>query len=91
MDQACVTVSATARTGEIEHKQARNEVVHAYSEHTKVRETFDPPEPIDLATGIRRMSSWVKEHGARQPVEFPGEIEIDRKLPPSWRSPSAAR
>jgi UDP-glucose 4-epimerase len=75
----------------IEHEPPRNEVVHAYSDHTKVREAFDPPEPIGLAAGIRRTCTWVKEHGARQPVEFPGKIEIDRKLPPSWRSHGAAR
>lgn len=69
----------------VEHEPPRNEVVHAYSDHTKVREVFEPAHAIDLSTGIRRMSAWVKEHGARNPVEFPGEIEIDRKLPPSWR------
>jgi UDP-glucose 4-epimerase len=69
----------------VEHEPARNEVMHAFSDHTRVREVFDPPAPIDLRTGIRRMSAWVKEHGARDPVEFPGVIEVDRKLPPSWR------
>jgi UDP-glucose 4-epimerase len=69
----------------VEHEPARNEVVHAYSDHAKVREVFDPPPSIDLSTGIRRMSAWVKEHGARDPVEFPGAIEVERKLPPSWR------
>jgi UDP-glucose 4-epimerase len=69
----------------VEHEPARNEVVDAYSDHGKVRALFDPPAPIDLRTGIRRMGTWVKEHGARDPVEFPGKIEVDRKLPPSWR------
>jgi UDP-glucose 4-epimerase len=70
---------------ELEHEPARNEVVHAYSDHTKVREAFAPPEPIDLRTGIRRMAEWVREHGAREPVEFNGKIEVERNLPPSWR------
>ncbi len=69
----------------IEHEPSRNEVVHAYSDHTKLREVFDPPPPVDLDTGIRRMVAWVREHGARDPVEFPGEIEVARGLPPSWR------
>jgi len=69
----------------VEHEPPRNEVVHAYSDHTKVREVFAPSLPIDLHTGVRKMAAWVKEHGARDPVKFPGEIEIDRKLPPSWR------
>jgi UDP-glucose 4-epimerase len=68
----------------VEHEPPRNEVVHAYSDHTKVRGVFDPPPPIDLRTGIERMATWVKEHGARDPVEFPGAIEVARGLPPSW-------
>jgi UDP-glucose 4-epimerase len=69
----------------LEHLPARNEVVHAFSDHSKVRRVFEPPEPIDLATGIRRMADWVRERGPQPPVEFPGEIEIAEKLPPSWR------
>jgi UDP-glucose 4-epimerase len=69
----------------IEHEPPRNEVAHAYSDHTKVRAVFEPPPPIDLHTGIRRMATWVNEHGPRHPVEFSGRIEVDRKLPPSWR------
>src|SRR4051794_1139862 len=64
----------------LEHLPARNEVVHAFSDHSKVRRVFEPPEPIDLATGIRRMADWVRERGPQPPVEFPGEIEIAEKL-----------
>jgi hypothetical protein len=32
------------------------------------------------------MATWVKELGPRSPVEFPREIEVDRKLPPSWQT-----
>ena len=68
----------------LEHLPPRNEVVHAFSDHTKVRATFAPPEPLDLTSGIQRMAAWVREHGARPAVEFAGRIEIDRNLPPSW-------
>jgi UDP-glucose 4-epimerase len=70
----------------LEHLPARNEVVHAFSDHTKVRRDFDLSEPLDLRTGIRRMADWVREHGSREPIEFVGEIEIERNLPPSWRA-----
>jgi UDP-glucose 4-epimerase len=76
---------AFGRECQVEYEPARNEVLHAYSDHAKVREVFEPPPPVDLHTGIRRMSAWVKEHGARDPVEFPGAIEVERGLPPSWR------
>jgi UDP-glucose 4-epimerase len=71
---------------DVRHEPARNEVLHAYSDHSKARAAFDPPEPVDLHTGIARMAEWVREHGARPPVEFAGEIEVERNLPPSWRS-----
>jgi UDP-glucose 4-epimerase len=74
---------------EVVHLPARNEVVHAFSDHSKVRRDFDPPEPLDLRTGIKRMTDWVREHGSREPIEFQGEIEIERNLPPSWASARA--
>jgi UDP-glucose 4-epimerase len=72
---------------QVEHLPARNEVVHAFSDHTKVARVFDPPEPLDLHAGIQRTAEWVKEHGSRDPIEFRGEIEVDRNLPPVWRQP----
>ena len=68
----------------IEHLPARNEVVHAFSDHSKVRRVFAPAEPLNLREGIRRTADWVKAHGARKPIEFKGEIEVARNLPPSW-------
>jgi UDP-glucose 4-epimerase len=70
---------------EIEHLPARNEVVHAFSDHSKVRADFDPPEPLDLRSGIQRMAAWVKEHGSRDPIDFVSDIEVPRNLPPSWQ------
>jgi UDP-glucose 4-epimerase len=70
----------------LEHLPARNEVVHAFSDHTKVRRDFEPPEPLDLRAGIQRMAAWVREHGSREPIEFAGDIEVERNLPPSWRA-----
>ena len=73
----------------LEHLPPRNEVVHAFSDHAKVRADFDPPEPLDLQTGIRRMAAWVREQGPRDPIDFAGAIEIDRKLPASWTRPGS--
>jgi UDP-glucose 4-epimerase len=69
----------------IRHLDPRNEVEHAYSSHDKLRGAFpELPEPTSLADGIRRMAEWVKRTGARPPVEFGGDIEVTRNLPPSW-------
>ena len=73
---------------DLEHLPARNEVVHAFSDHAKVSRVFEPPDPLDLRTGIRRTADWVREHGSREPIEFRGEIEVERNLPPSWRPPA---
>jgi UDP-glucose 4-epimerase len=74
---------------QVEHLPARNEVVHAFSDHSKVRRAFEPPEPLGLHEGIQRTADWVKEHGSRDPIEFTGEIEVERNLPPSWRRTTA--
>ncbi|HEV2060356.1 MAG TPA: NAD-dependent epimerase/dehydratase family protein [Solirubrobacteraceae bacterium] len=68
----------------LKHLPPRNEVVHAFADHAKVRAAFDPPAPLALEAGIRRMATWVREHGARDPIEFAGQIEIERNLPSSW-------
>ncbi len=68
---------------EIRHLPARNEVVHAFALHEKSRSVFDPPPPVSLEAGIRRMAEWVKDCGPMQPVEF-GNIEVPINLPPSW-------
>lgn len=66
------------------HQPTRNEVVHAFSDHSKVERIFDYSPTVELEEGVRRMAQWVKKHGARQTKEF-GKIEIKKGLPPSWR------
>jgi UDP-glucose 4-epimerase len=74
---------------QIEFLDARNEVVHAFSDHSKIQAAFDLPVPVALRAGITRMAAWVRGHGAREPVEFPAGIEVERNLPPSWRAATA--
>lgn len=67
----------------VRHLPARNEVVHAYADHQKVRTIFGDQTPVALDEGIMRMTAWAKEAGALRSRSF-GHIEIGRKLPPSW-------
>jgi len=67
----------------INYLEARNEVLHAYSSHEKVRKFFPQTKSYSLSEGLAAMGRWAKEHGPRQSKEF-GEIEIERNLPPSW-------
>ena len=62
---------------------ARNEVLHAYSDHTKAHAVFGAGSGVDLKEGISRRAAWAKEVGARQSQEF-GNIEISEKLPEGW-------
>ncbi|MCE9608443.1 MAG: NAD-dependent epimerase/dehydratase family protein [Planctomycetia bacterium] len=70
---------------ELLHLPARNEVVHAFSDHSRVQWTFGNSSPVDLRTGIRRMARWVKERGPAIPVRF-SDIEIREKLPSGWET-----
>jgi UDP-glucose 4-epimerase len=68
----------------VTHLPSRHEVVHAFSDHSKVRRVFRQGAEVELRDGIERMAEWARQHGARPPVEFAEEIEIERNLPPSW-------
>jgi UDP-glucose 4-epimerase len=72
---------------DVTHLPPRNEVVIAYSDHSKCHEIFGPPKAVSLATGLRAMADWVKSAGARKSRAF-DNIEIQRGLPPSWSSRS---
>lgn len=62
----------------------RHEVLHAFSDHTKVRKAFHITSQIDLKTGIKRMVEWSKKVGPRKPAKFTN-IEINKNIPPSWK------
>jgi len=68
---------------DIKYLSARNEVLHAYSDHSKAYKVFGNASGIDLKEGIHRMAQWAKEVGARQSKEF-DNIEIEEKLPDGW-------
>jgi UDP-glucose 4-epimerase len=69
----------------IKHLPARNEVQHAYPDHSKARQVFGENVTVPLEVGITRMAIWAQQRGARAGQSF-GNIEITRNLPPSWRT-----
>ena len=71
---------------DVVHLPPRNEVVHAFSDHTKARRVFGDRKWVTLEDGIARMAEWVRERGPAKPTEFIGEIEVDVNMPPSWRN-----
>ena len=68
---------------DINYLKARNEVLHAYADHSKVNKLF-PPKGITLEEGITKMANWAKAVGARKSKEFE-EIEISKNLPQGWQ------
>lgn len=70
---------------EVKHLPARNEVQHAYPDHSKVRRVFDQGVAVELEEGIARMAAWAQRIGARAAQPF-SNIEVTRNLPQSWRT-----
>lgn len=68
---------------DIRHLPPRNEVLHAYSSHDKVRRVFGERRLHSLDEGLAAMAAWVRQHGARSSQKF-RDIEIARNLPPVW-------
>lgn len=70
-------------TGMIQYLPARQEVVHAYSDHSKAKRVFGAAGNTPLETGLKRMASWARQVGVRKTTIF-SDIEIREKLPASW-------
>ncbi len=67
----------------INYLEQREEVVHAYSDHTKLNQVFDLKNETSLSDGLKKTALWVQKHGAKQSTAFKN-IEIRQKLPKSW-------
>jgi UDP-glucose 4-epimerase len=81
---AQVVAGAMGAKPVIQHLTARNEVLHAYSAHEKVRRHFaDLIKNISLAEGVAKMAAWAKKTGSRQGKPFEG-IEVRKNLPAHW-------
>ncbi len=70
----------------VKHVPDRNEVVHAYSTHAKLRQVFGDRPETPLVEGLARMARWARAVGARRSPPF-AEIELERGLPVVWREP----
>jgi UDP-glucose 4-epimerase len=70
-------------TPEVKHLQARKEVMHAYSDHSKAHKIFQGRRSVSLEDGIRIMANWARRVGSRKSQEF-NNIEIRKNLPDGW-------
>lgn len=69
---------------EVQYQEARNEVLHAYSDHQKVKEFFGEIPAVAIDEGIKRMADWAEKAGSRKSKDF-DHIEITKNLPASWK------
>ena len=69
----------------IRYLPARNEVQHAFSDHSKAKRIFSIDEGsfITLKEGVDRMAQWAKKAGSRATPKF-SNIEVLEKLPSVW-------
>src|SRR5436305_9610450 len=67
----------------IDFLPAREEVVHAFSDHAKLHSVFGEEPTVPLEEGLRRMARWALEAGVREPIRFES-VEVLRNMPPSW-------
>jgi UDP-glucose 4-epimerase len=66
-----------------QHLPARNEVLHAYSDHSKARRVFHLEDETTLASGLARMAAWAS-HVDIRPLEPFSQIEVEKNMPVSW-------
>lgn len=69
----------------LRHLEPRNEVLHAYSDHSKMKEVFGIKDEAftSLAHGLKKMADWAKITGVKKSDKFEG-IEIFENLPKVW-------
>jgi UDP-glucose 4-epimerase len=77
------TIHAMGMKSEVRYLDARNEVLHAHADHSKVKEVFGETKITSLEDGLKKMSDWAKTAGVRKSERFKA-IEISEKLPPFW-------
>jgi UDP-glucose 4-epimerase len=68
----------------VTYLEARKEVLHAHSDHSKAKSVFGKTTNISLKDGIHKMATWAKIVGSRQSQEFEN-IEILENLPQGWK------
>ncbi|MFW5724897.1 MAG: NAD-dependent epimerase/dehydratase family protein [Bacteroidota bacterium] len=83
LELAEAVMKAMGMTGEVRHLPPRNEVMHAWSDHSKARGVFGQANVTTLEEGLHKMAQWVKEKGVRKTSKFT-DIELNINFPQFW-------
>lgn len=78
-------IKAMKTSQPIRFLEARNEVLHAYSDHANMKKVFAVKEAnfTMLSDGLQKMATWAKKAGVKKSKKFEN-IEILDKLPKIW-------
>lgn len=80
---ASIIMDAMDMNQELNFLPERNEVKHAYADHSKVKQVFEIDDFTSIEQGLKEMAEWVKQAGVRSSSEF-DNIEIHENLPSAW-------
>ncbi|MEN8249152.1 MAG: NAD-dependent epimerase/dehydratase family protein, partial [Bacteroidota bacterium] len=80
-DAVCSAMNSKQKLNMLEN---REEVLHAYADHSEFNKIFSSDTQVSLSEGLEKMASWVKSHGARTSKPF-SNIEIKKGLPETWK------
>jgi len=71
----------------VKHLPARQEVLHAFADHSKLSQFFGKRSAsVDLETGLRSMiEDAQRQLAANRPPRIFSDLDISRNLPRSWR------
>ncbi len=81
---ASVIANAFGVTPRFEYFPAREEVLHAFADHTKAKQIFNRHRQTSLEEGIRRMAHWARNVGARASAGFK-QTEVSKNMPVGWQ------
>lgn len=83
---AQVVADAIGQPFQVKYLPARNEVVDAFSSHSRAQMHFGHLlQNASLEDGVQWMAAWARHYGSRRQSLF-AEIEVWKNMPPSWRA-----
>jgi UDP-glucose 4-epimerase len=68
----------------VTHLPARQEVLHAFSDHSNAKTLLGYKPRVSLTEGLASMAAWARQAGVRSSQIFK-DVEILKNMPESWR------
>lgn len=72
-------------SGRVVHLPPRNEVIHAHSDHAKLKKYFKHEQNYSLDEGLEKMIDWVKAIKKPKKSKIFKNLDTDKNLPLIWK------